>query len=193
MQKIHCYLLGDGGVGKTTLLIRYSTGSFPTIYIPAAIDPYSSNVMVDGESITFTLYDMFRRCDCEDRLRPYARPETNIILVCFSLADPYTFENVRSRWLPEILYYAPNVPFILVGTKLDLRQNPMTIEELQKYNETPISYIQGLQMEKELHAVNYLECSALTQNGLKEVFDEAIRVGLCYKRQKQRHPQCMLL
>jgi hypothetical protein len=48
----------------------------------------------------------------------------------------------------------------------------------------PIQFTQGMQMAKEIKAVKYLECSALTQKGLKTVFDEAIRavckLPLCF-------------
>lgn len=44
----------------------------------------------------------------------------------------------------------------------------------------PISYPQGVSMQKDINAVKYLECSALTQKGLKNVFDEAIRAVCTY-------------
>ena len=65
-----------------------------------------------------------------------------------------------------------------MGTKLDLRDDGETIEKLREKRLSPISYTQGLQMTKEIGAVKYLECSALTQKGLKTVFDEAIRAVL---------------
>jgi hypothetical protein len=55
----------------------------------------------------------------------------------------------------------------------------------------PIMTIQGESMRKEIGAVKYLECSALTQKGLKTVFDEAIRAHLCPKP-KAKKKGCIL-
>jgi Ras-related C3 botulinum toxin substrate 1 len=192
MQTIKCTLVGDVTVGKTGLLIAYFYGYFPTNYIPIALETRSSNVIVDGKSITFSVWDIPGQNEY-DRLLPLIYPETNIFLLCFSLVDPISFERVRTVWLPQISHYVPNAPFILVGTKLDLRQDPTTIEELQKYNMAPISYTQGLQMAQELHAVNYLECSAVTQCGLKDIFDEALRAGLYHAQQARRRRVCIML
>ena len=95
--------------------------------------------------------------------------------MCFSLVDPASFENVRFKWYPEVRHHSPNVPIILVGLKLDLREDPETIEKLKEKRLAPITYPQGLAMARDTGAVLYLECSALTQKGLKTVFDEAIR------------------
>ena len=84
------------------------------------------------------------------------------------------------------------MPIILVGTKLDLRDNKDTIEWLTK-KLAPITYPQGLALTKETDSVKYLERSALTQQGLKTVFDEAIRAVLCPQpTQLQKHP-CSIL
>ena len=81
------------------------------------------------------------------------------------------------QWYPEIEHHAPNVPIILVGTKLDLRDDPGAKESLKQKRMEPISFERANEVKKEIHAVKYIECSALTQRGLKTVFDEAIRYG----------------
>ncbi len=80
------------------------------------------------------------------------------------------------KWFPEIDHHAPSVPIILVGTKLDLREDPATLESLRAKRMEPVSYDQALIVAKEIRAHKYLECSALTQRNLKSVFDEAIRL-----------------
>ncbi|KAJ1981942.1 Rho GTPase protein rac1 [Dimargaris verticillata] len=192
MQAIKCVVVGDGAVGKTCLLISYTTNAFPGEYIPTVFDNYSANVMVDGKPINLGLWDTAGQEDY-DRLRPLSYPQTDVFLICFSLVSPPSFENVRTKWYPEIDHHAPNISKILVGTKLDLREDPQTIELLKKKHMAPITYPQGLQCAKDINAVRYLECSALTQKGLKNVFDEAIRAVLIPAPPKPKAPKCLLL
>lgn len=114
-------------------------------------------------------------------------------MICFSLTSPASYENVRAKWYPEVSHHCPNTPIILVGTKVDLRDDKETIEKLKEKKMSPITTAQGLQMAKEIASVKYLECSALTQKGLKQVFDEAIRAVLCPKKPPKKKKVCIVL
>jgi hypothetical protein len=67
------------------------------------------------------------------------------------------------QWVPEITHHCQKTPFLLVGTQIDLRDDAATIEKLAKNKQKPITFEQGEKLAKELKAVKYVECSALTQ------------------------------
>ena len=176
MQAIKCVAVGDPS-GKTCMIKSYTSNEFPEEPNPTAFDNYSANVMVDGRPIYLGLWDTGGLEDY-DGLRPISYPQTDVFLICFSLVNPTSFENVKAKWSPEVRLHCQNVPIVLVGTKVDLRDNIETIEKLSEKRSEPITYPQGSSLAKDIGAVKYLECSALTQKGLKQVFDEAIRAVL---------------
>jgi len=111
-------------------------------------------------------------------LRPLSYPQTDVFIVSFSLVAPTSLENVEAKWYPELQHHAKGVPIILVGTKADLREEPGVLKKLAEDKMEPVSSEQGQAVAARIKAVKYLECSALTQKGLKTVFDEAIRAVL---------------
>jgi cell division control protein 42 len=129
------------------------------------------SLRIGDEPYTLGLFDTAGQEDY-DRLRPLSYPQTDVFLVCFSVTSPASFENVREKWFPEVHHHCPGVPCLIVGTQTDLRDDPGVREKLSRQKMQPVRKEDGERMAKELGAVKYVECSALTQYKLKDVFDE---------------------
>merc|ERR1712129_162213 len=103
----------------------------------------------------------------------------NVFLVCYSVISKDSYSNVTGKWVPEISHHAPNVPMLLIGTKSDLRND-------NQFKSNLVSSDEGTKLAKEIGAISYIECSALTQDNLKSVFDEAIKAALAAIKKKQK-------
>ena len=126
-----------------------------------------------------------------DRLRPLSYPDTDVILMCFSIDSPDSLENIPEKWTPEVRHFCPNVPIILVGNKKDLRQDETTKRELMKMKQEPVRPEEGKTVAEKINAFAYLECSAKTKEGVRQVFEMATRAALQTK--KKRKTGCVLI
>ena len=125
-----------------------------------------------------------------------AYPNTDVFILCFSVVDPDSYANILSKWIPELnrkylvsrprlsrpvcLGYAPRVPIILVGTKLDLRNDPSTVDQLADKHQRPISQSQGDYLAQACSAKVYLECSSMLNFNIRNVFQQAIELHSCH-------------
>ena len=91
----------------------------------------------------------------------------DIFLICYDVTNPDTFENVKTKWHPEIKHCCRKTPFILVGTKIDLRDGQDSKKTNSVQTKSLKSQVEGITLARELGAVAYVECSALTQKDLK--------------------------
>ena len=131
-------IVGDGACGKTCLLIVFSKGTFPEVYVPTVFENYVADVEVDGKRVELALWDTAGQEDY-DRLRPLSYPDSHVILICFSIASPDSLENVQEKWISEVLHFCAGLPLLLIGCKKDLRDDPKIIEELQKMNQKAVT------------------------------------------------------
>jgi len=88
------------------------------------------------------------------------------------------------------MHFCPDVPFILVGTKCDIRNDPGEVDKLRSQGQSPVSTDTGMELARKLKAIKYMECSAKTQENLKDVFDEAVR---CVLRPPKKKAKCIIL
>ncbi|ELP86198.1 Rho GTPase, putative [Entamoeba invadens IP1] len=174
MRPVKCVVVGDGAVGKTCLLISFTSNVFPNEYIPTVFENYNTVLMVDDMKVNLGLWDTAGQEEY-DRLRPLSYPGTSVFLLCFSVISPASLDNISGKWKPEVEQHCPDAPIILVGTKMDLREDPNCVEKMRNMGIEPIFIERGSQTAQEIGAVKYLECSALTQQNLKLVFEEAVR------------------
>jgi len=170
-KTIKVVIVGDGAVGKTALLIYYTTKSFPHEYVPTVFDNFSCIEMFEQKPVSIVLWDTAGQEDY-DKLRPLSYPQTDVFLVCYSVASRDSFINVQNKWIKEI---SPiNAPFIIIATKADLRNDKKTIAEIGGA-ENFISQQEGAALAQEIGAGAFMECSALSGSGISDIFQETIR------------------
>ncbi|KAI9486421.1 MAG: GTP-binding protein rhoA [Benjaminiella poitrasii] len=184
-------IVGDGACGKTCLLIVFSKGTFPEFYVPTVFENYVADVEVDGKHVELALWDTAGQEDY-DRLRPLSYPDSHVILICFAVDSPDSLENVQEKWISEVLHFCQGLPIILVGCKKDLRNDPATIEELRKNSQKPVTPLEGSAVSQKIGACKYLECSAKSGEGVREVFEQATRAALTVHK-KKKSKMCNLL
>ncbi|KAG8871491.1 GTP-binding protein Rho1 [Tulasnella sp. 331] len=180
-QRRKLVVVGDGCTGKTLLMIMYSTGIFPEVYAPTDFEKYSTNVEIDGEHVELALWDTSGN-DVYDQLRPLSYPDSHVILITFAIDNPVSLVNVQEKWISEVMHYCPGIPIVLVGCKKDLRRDRLTIENMQKASQRPVTPKEGLTVAQKIGAGCYLECSAKTGEGVREVFQYATRCALRVKK-----------
>jgi len=175
-------VVGDGAVGKTCLFITYTTGNFPKEYVPTVFDNYTHKTTYKDEPFLLHMWDTAGQEDY-DRLRPLSYPGTDVVILCFSLVNESTYEAVRLKWNPEINHYLDGIPKILVGTKLDMREQKITDGALTKYEE--ITTEEGEDLAEEIGAFAYIETSPLTGKNMGEVFQKVMEAAMANREEEE--------
>ncbi|XP_030290853.1 rho-related GTP-binding protein RhoF isoform X1 [Sparus aurata] len=188
-------IVGDGGCGKTSLLMVYAKGDFPEKYAPSVFEKYVTTISLGGKEIKLNLYDTAGQEDY-DRLRPLSYQEANLVLICFDVTNPTSFENVLIKWFPEVRHFCRDIPVILIGCKTDLRKDKECTRKLKAMNQDPITYTQGEETRQQMNAELYLECSAKYQENVEDIFREATKRTLAFNRKHRnykRQKKCVVL
>ncbi|KAF8343438.1 GTP-binding protein Rho3 [Amanita rubescens] len=183
---------GDGACGKTSLLNVFTRGFFTQVYEPTVFENYVHDLYVEDQLVELSLWDTAGQEEF-DRLRSLSYAETHVVMICFSVDNPTSLENVESKWLEEILEHCPGVKLILIALKCDLRDDPHVKERLQRYGTRPVQYEEGVAVARRIRASRYLECSAKHNRGVNEVFNEAARVSLGTRPKGPGNGSCIIM
>uniref|UniRef100_A0A8C7CJ00 Ras homolog family member F n=1 Tax=Oncorhynchus kisutch TaxID=8019 RepID=A0A8C7CJ00_ONCKI len=164
-------------------------------YAPSVFEKYVTTVTYGGKEIRLNLYDTAGQDDY-DRLRPLSYQNANLVLVCYDVTNPTSFENVLIKWYPEVNHFCHDVPVILIGCKTDLRKDKERTRRLKAMDQAPITYTQGEETRRHMSAELYLECSAKYRENVEDIFRDATKKALASSRRarqrtKKRH--CVIL
>lgn len=89
-------------------------------YETTVFETYVTDIVVDNQKIELVLWDTAGQEDYE-RLRPLSYPDSNVIVMCYSIDSPDSLSNISDKWNPELRYYCPRAPIILVGTRISTK------------------------------------------------------------------------
>ncbi|KYQ91534.1 Rho GTPase [Tieghemostelium lacteum] len=162
--KLKCIVIGGGKIGKSSLLHTYKDFAFPTDYeVPSCPNFQSRTINADGTDYQLDIHDA-----PEYQFDEYYQ-DADVCLLVYSLIDRSSFEDIQSKYYREVQRVPGprTAPFVLVGTKKDRRDEGTAKES--------VSTEEGNQLSKSINANHFVECSSMTQQGLREVFDYAVR------------------
>ena len=117
-------LLGDGGVGKSSLIQRFVSNKFdPSLFHTIGVEFLNKDIAVDGGHYTLQIWDTAGQERFKSLRTPFYRG-TDCCLLTFAIDDSQSFQNI-AMWKKEFLYYADvkdpeNFPFVVLGNKSDL-------------------------------------------------------------------------
>ena len=164
------------------MIISYFRDEFPSAYVPTVLKNCTARVNIDNSSISLDVWDTTERDEYVYSRTP-AWSNADVFIVCYSIGEPTSLDNVAKKWLPEIRRLCANAPFLLVGTKADLRSDKKLSED-----DTLADFGTAGREGQEHRAACVMECSALTGVGLREVFDKATRVALTKRYGSEQLP-----
>lgn len=186
MEPLKCVLVGDTNVGKTYLIKTYKNKQYKNEKNEATVyEKHQIQIKQKKKKIDVDVFDTAGSEDY-DRLRPQSYKDADVFLLCFSLINRNTLKHIKTKWVKEVRQTSPDVPIIVVGLKMDLRDNFDKADiDRNEDGVEPIKKEKAQKLIQKIEAVQYLECSAKNMQRLDEVFDSM----LYYAQKHHNHGQ----
>ena len=165
-------VIGDGAVGKTSLIKKYTQGSFQKEYISTLGTQFSKyEEDIDGEKVSLFLWDIAGQ-DSFQALRQRFYIGSSGAIIVFSHApdqsESYTHVN---RWFNDLKIYCGNIPIVLFGNKVDLVDDGQLSSDPNKTT----SDANVEQLAKDNRFIGYYKTSALTGQGATDAFKALVK------------------
>lgn len=202
------YVYDQPGLSISSL---YHKPHVPTVfaidqYVSDPIVRKRAKTTINGVCVQLRIWDTFGD---HEKNKKFSFESAHVVVVCYNIGSRSSLRNINATWYPEIKKYCPRVPIILVGTQFDRRySDPILFNTSSQFTtltdllsigfkgfvcggsncknisqQTCISPEVGRQTAREISAVMYQEASVVTKYGVTEVFENAIKAALVYRRQ----------
>lgn len=165
-------VIGDGAVGKTSLIKKYTQGSFQKEYISTLGTQFSKyEEIIDGEKVGLFLWDIAGQDSFQAlRQRFYIGSSGAIIVFSHAPEQAESYTHV-SRWLDDLKKHCGNIPIVLFGNKVDLVEDG----ELASNPNIPTSNAIVEKFANENRFIGYYKTSALTGQGVTDAFKTLVK------------------
>jgi len=155
-------MIGDSGVGKSSLLLRFTSDSFDDLSPTIGVDFKLKLMTIGGKRLKLTIWDTAGQERFRTLTSSYYRGAQGIIFV-YDVTRRETFTNLSEIWAKEVDLYSTNQDCIkmLVGNKVD------------RENERVVTKQEGIALARQLGCL-FLECSAKTHVNVENCFEELV-------------------
>lgn len=169
-HSIQCSIIGDSGVGKTTLLENLGTRTKLEEHNGVIFCKFEAGVTTRSGDPVKISYTECSYSDEHSRLRSLSYKNSQVIFICFSTIDRSSFENAVLQWFPEVNFVVPNIPVYIIGTKSDLRDEILATgtSSVQKI----VSTSEGNELCDQMGAIQYLETAVANTDTLTVVLKQ---------------------
>jgi len=200
-DSVKAVVVGDGGVGKTSFLVKYTTQTFPGEYLPTVSEVYGTNISVNGQIFPTTLWDVAGQ-DGYEAMRKNIYENADIFLLCFDIGNRASFENVREKWAKEIEEYINDEEekkkLLMAEVKKSRFPSPKTrrrqasplrkripillcgckADKRRTEAENCVTDIQCQGLKADIRAIRYIECSSVDEeDGLEAVVSKLVELA----------------
>ncbi|KAL5136631.1 Mitochondrial Rho GTPase 2 [Glycine soja] len=158
-REVRIAVVGDGATGKSTLIAAMASESFPKS-VPPVLPPTRLPRNLFPDSVPLTLIDTPSSLAKQGTRNEELKLADTVVLT-YACDEPVSFERVTTYWLPELHKLEVKAPVIVVGCKLDLRDENQLVSL-----ESLTTHI----MKQFTEVVTCVECSAATLYQVPQVF-----------------------
>ena len=160
-------LLGNSGVGKTAIITRYCKELFSNDMDPTiGVNFQAKFIEVNGKTIKLAIWDTAGQEKFRTITRQFYRKVDGVVLV-YDIADRQSLEDLEKIWIPELNSNVQGCQMMLVGNKLDLKDDPELKDKIVPKED-------GENVARK-YATLFVEASAKNSEGVKNLFEELVQ------------------